>query len=60
VSASARYWAQDIIEPEVTVSKKGEIQVPTSVGSGYNVLPERIEELTVRRQTLRAKARVTV
>ena len=59
VSASARYWAQDIIEPEVTVSKKGEIMVPTGVGSGFAVLRDRIEELTVRRQTLRAKARVT-
>ena len=59
VSASARYWAEDIIEPEVTVSKKGEIVVPTGIGSGYKVLPRRIEELTVRKQTLRAKARVT-
>ncbi|QNI38487.1 o-succinylbenzoate synthase [Edaphobacter albus] len=59
VSASARYWEQDIIEPEVTVSKKGEIVVPTGIGSGYTVLPERIEKLTVRKQTLRAKARVT-
>jgi O-succinylbenzoate synthase len=59
VSASARYWAQDIIEPEVTVSKKGEIVVPTGVGSGFKVLRDRIEELTVRRHTLRAKARVT-
>jgi O-succinylbenzoate synthase len=60
VSASARYWAEDIIEPEVTVSKVGEIIVPTGVGSGYAVLPERIENLTVRRKTLRAKARVAV
>jgi len=59
VSASARYWAQDIIEPEVTVNKKGEITVPTGVGSGFAVLRDRIEDLTVRRQTLRAKARVT-
>ena len=59
VSASARYWSEDIIEPEVTVSKKGEIVVPTSVGAGFEVLPDRIERLTVRRQTLRAKARVT-
>lgn len=59
VSASARYWSQDIIEPEVTVSKTGEIVVPTGVGSGYTVLRDRIESLTVRRQTLRAKARVT-
>lgn len=59
VSASARYWTQDIIEPEVTVSRKGEIVVPTEVGSGFRVLRDRIEDLTVRRQTLRAKARVT-
>ena len=59
VSASARYWAQDIIEPEVTVNKKGEITVPTGVGSGFAVLRDRIEDLTVRRQTLRAKASVT-
>ncbi len=58
VSASARYWAQDIIEPEVTVSPKGEIKVPMGIGSGYAVLRDRIEELTVRRQTVRAKARV--
>jgi O-succinylbenzoate synthase len=59
VSASARYWAQDIIEPEVTVSKQGEIVVPTGIGSGYAVLRDRIEALTVRKQTLRAKARVS-
>jgi O-succinylbenzoate synthase len=59
VSASARYWTQDIIEPEVTVSKKGEIVVPTEVGSGFQVLRDRIADLSVRRQTLRAKARVT-
>ena len=28
VSASRRYWAEDIIEPEVTVSAAGEIRVP--------------------------------
>ncbi len=35
VSASARYWAKDIIEPKVTVSKQGEIVVPKGVASGY-------------------------
>jgi O-succinylbenzoate synthase len=58
VSASSRYWTQDIIEPEVTVSKKGEITVPTTPGSGFTIQRDRIEALTVRRQTLRAKARV--
>jgi O-succinylbenzoate synthase len=59
VSASSRYWTEDIIEPAVTVSAKGEIAVPTAVGRGFEVRRDRIEALTVRRQTLHAKARVT-
>jgi len=59
VSASKRYWVHDIIEPEVTVSPNGEITVPAGIGSGYAIDKKRIEELTVRRQTLRARARVT-
>ncbi len=57
VSASSRYWARDIIEPEVVVSGSGEITVPTGVGSGFEVDRQRIEALTVRRQSLRARAR---
>jgi len=60
VSASRRYWIEDIIEPEVTVSREGEIAVPEGIGSGYTVLRDRIEALTVRRQTVRAAARVMV
>src|SRR5246127_201450 len=59
VSASSRYWAQDIIEPAVTVSPKGEIVVPTAVGRGFEVQRDRIEALTVRRHTLMSKARIT-
>ena len=58
VSASSRYWEQDIIEPAVTVSATGEITVPTSVGRGFEVQRDRIEALTVRRRTLKTKARV--
>ena len=58
VSASRRYWIEDIIEPEVTVSREGQIAVPEGIGSGYTVLRDRIEALTVRRQTVRAAARV--
>jgi O-succinylbenzoate synthase len=60
VSASARYWAEDIIEPEVTVSAKGEIAVPDGVGSGFTVRRDRIEKLTVRERTMKVGARVTV
>ncbi len=59
VSASARYWSEDIIEPEVTVSPAGEIAVPTTAGRGFEVRRDRIESLTVRRQTFHARARVT-
>jgi o-succinylbenzoate synthase len=53
ISASKRYWTQDIIEPEVTVSSTGTITVPTTSGRGFAVQPDRIESITVRRQTLR-------
>jgi o-succinylbenzoic acid (OSB) synthetase len=58
VSASSRYWREDIIEPAVTVSREGEIVVPRDVGMGYAVRRDRIEARTVRRQTLRSKSRV--
>jgi O-succinylbenzoate synthase len=56
VSASARYWAEDIIEPEVTVTSKGEIEVPDIPGRGYEVRADLIESLTVRKETIRAFA----
>ena len=54
VSASARYWAEDIIEPEVTVSQAGEIEIPDTPGRGYEVRTELVERLTVRKETIRA------
>ena len=54
VSASARYWKEDIIEPEVTVSKQGEIAIPDTPGRGYEVRADLIEQLTVRKENIRA------
>jgi O-succinylbenzoate synthase len=54
VSASKRYWAEDIIEPEVEVSSKGEITVPTTAGRGFEVRTDLVEKLTVRREEIRA------
>ena len=53
VSASARYWEEDIIEPPVTVSREGTIKAPTTSGIGYEINEARIEALTVRRETVR-------
>ena len=52
VSASGRYWAEDIIEPEVEVSKQGTIPVPSAPGIGFSPRLDRIESLTKRRETL--------
>jgi len=56
VSASKRYWKEDIIEPEVTVSSKGEIAVPDTPGRGYAVRTDLVERLTVRKEEIRAMA----
>jgi o-succinylbenzoate synthase len=56
VSASQRYWQEDIIEPEVEVTARGTIDVPTQPGLGYTVRRKRIEQLTVRQQVFLAKA----
>lgn len=54
VSASKRYWKEDIIEPEVEVSPQGTITVSDKPGRGYTLREDLIEKLTVRRQTLQA------
>jgi O-succinylbenzoate synthase len=54
VSASARYWKEDIIEPEVSVMPQGEIEVPDTPGRGYDVRYDLIERLTVRKEAVRA------
>jgi len=48
VSASARYWEEDIIEPPVTVSSRGTIAAPDKPGIGFEVNRARIDRLTVR------------
>ena len=53
VSASKRYWREDIIEPEVEVSPNGTIAIGDQPGTGYRVRPDLIEKLTVRKETLR-------
>jgi o-succinylbenzoate synthase len=52
VSASKRYWAEDIIEPEVEVTPQGTIRVPSAPGIGYTPRRDRIESLTRRHEAL--------
>jgi O-succinylbenzoate synthase len=53
VSASARYWAEDVIDPPVTVSGDGMIDSPTAPGIGYAVDEARLDALTVRREEVK-------
>ncbi len=56
VSASKRYWKDDIIEPEVGVTPQGLIHVSQEAGTGYRVRENLIEKLTVRKQLLKGSA----
>jgi O-succinylbenzoate synthase len=56
VSASARYWREDIIEPAVTISSHGTIAVSQAAGRGYALRKDLIERLTVRQETIRGSA----
>jgi O-succinylbenzoate synthase len=54
VSASKRYWKEDIIEPEVEVTPQGTIVIRDEPGTGYRVRQDLIEKLTVRKETIKA------
>jgi O-succinylbenzoate synthase len=54
VSASKRYWKEDIIEPEVEVSPQGMIAISDQPGTGYRIKPDLIDKLAVRKETLKA------
>ena len=45
-----------VIEPEVEVTAQGSIAVSDEPGTGYRIREDLVEELTVRKETLRAKS----
>jgi O-succinylbenzoate synthase len=53
VSASARYWENDIVEPPITVNNNGMITVSCSPGLGFQVREKEINNLTTRIETVR-------
>jgi O-succinylbenzoate synthase len=55
VSASKRYWAEDIVEPEIEVTTRGTIAVSDTPGTGYEIKRELINQLTVRTETIRRR-----
>jgi len=53
VSASKRYWKEDIIDPEVEVSPQGMIAISDKPSTGYRLKTDLIEKLTIRKETFR-------
>ena len=54
ISASKRYYKEDIVEPEFTVNKDGTMDVPTKPGIGVEVNVKRLEKVTVNKKEFKA------
>jgi O-succinylbenzoate synthase len=52
VSPSSRYWQQDIVTPEWTMTDQGTMVVPEGSGIGVDVNVGRVDDLTVRQVKL--------
>lgn len=50
LSASKRYYAQDLIEPEIEITKDGTIRVPEEPGIGVFPQESRIKKATLRQE----------
>lgn len=57
LSASERYWAEDIVHPPFALDADGFIPVPRGPGIGVQVDEERLRALTVRVQVHRLRER---
>jgi len=53
LSASKRYYAQDLIEPPIELSIKGTIKVPHMPGIGVSPHEQRIEKATLKREVFK-------
>lgn len=50
LSASDRYYLQDIVEPDFVLNKDGTLSVPQGAGIGVEVQLDRLENLTIEKQ----------
>ena len=50
ISASKRYYKEDIVDPAFEVAADGTMAVPTGPGIGVNVVVDRLDRVTVRRE----------
>ncbi len=57
ISASARYWKEDIIEPAFTLNSDGTLNVPTGPGIGVTVREDALERYTIKKEVYREPQR---
>lgn len=50
ISASKRYYKEDIVDPEFIINKDGTMEVPTKPGIGVEVNIGRLNKVTVRKE----------
>ena len=50
ISASKRYYKEDIVEPEFAINNNGTMDVPTEPGIGVEVNIKKLEKVTVRKK----------
>jgi o-succinylbenzoate synthase len=56
VSASKRYWKEDIIDPEVQITPQGMILIRDQPGTGYRVREDLIARCTRRQEVIKPKS----
>jgi O-succinylbenzoate synthase len=50
ISASKRYYKEDIVEPEFVINNDGTMDVPTEPGIGVNVTKEKLDKVTLTKK----------
>ena len=60
ISASARYFHQDLVEPPFEINADGTMTVPSGPGMGVTVVEERVTAATQRRAVVKADLRSSV
>ncbi|MBI4314506.1 MAG: o-succinylbenzoate synthase [Chloroflexi bacterium] len=53
ISASDRYWKEDIVEPAFALNQDGTLTVPTGPGIGVTVRETPLEQATIRKEIYR-------
>jgi O-succinylbenzoate synthase len=56
LSASNRYFSEDIVEPEFTVDANGQMRIPTGDGIGVDVVLDKLDRVTIKSEVFRNAA----